>query len=52
MTQPQVYALLVGIDRYKNPREAPHLRGCVADAESMRSLLINRLGVPEQISAC
>jgi hypothetical protein len=48
MTQPQVYALLVGIDRYKNPREAPHLRGCVADAESMRSLLINRLGVPEQ----
>lgn len=40
------FALLVGIDRYANPHQAPHLRGCVADAEGTYALLVNRFGVP------
>ncbi len=40
------FALLVGIDRYANPHQAPHLRGCVADAEGAYALLVNRFGVP------
>ena len=44
------FALLVGIDRYANPHQAPHLRGCVADVEGTYTLLTNRFGVPaEQI---
>ncbi len=44
------FALLVGIDRYANPHQAPHLRGCVADVEGTQALLISRFGVPaEQI---
>jgi hypothetical protein len=44
------FALLVGIDRYANPHQAPHLRGCVADAEGTYALLTSRFGVPpEQI---
>lgn len=46
----QVFALLVGIDRYANPYEAPHLRGCVADVEGTYSLLVTRFGLaPAQI---
>ena len=46
----QVFALLVGIDRYANPHEAPHLRGCVADVEGIYSLLVTRFGIaPAQI---
>ena len=48
MPAPKTLALLVGIDRYRNTREAPHLRGCVADAEAMRALLVDRLGVPAE----
>ena len=48
MPTPKTFALLVGIDRYRNTREAPHLRGCVADAEAMRALLVDRLGVPPE----
>ncbi|MCC9077557.1 caspase family protein [Litorilinea aerophila] len=43
----QIYALLVGIDRYANPSQAPHLRGCVADVEGTYSLLVQQFGVPE-----
>jgi len=44
----QIYALLVGIDRYANPRQAPHLRGCVADVTGTHNWLITTLGVPEE----
>lgn len=40
------FALLVGIDRYANPYQAPHLRGCVADIEGTYALLVHRFGVP------
>jgi hypothetical protein len=40
------FALLVGIDRYANPHQAPHLRGCVADVEGSYALLTSRFGVP------
>src|SRR5581483_11460630 len=41
---PRLWALLVGIDQYA---AVPVLRGCVNDVQAMRSLLIDRLGVPE-----
>ena len=40
------FALLVGIDRYANPHQAPHLRGCVADVDGTYALLTSRFGVP------
>ena len=40
------FALLVGVDRYANPHQAPHLRGCVADVEGTQALLTSRFGVP------
>lgn len=40
---PRLWALLVGIDQYA---AVPVLRGCVNDVLAMRSLLIDRLGVP------
>ncbi len=40
------FALLVGIDRYANPYQAPHLRGCVADIEGTYALLVHRFGIP------
>ena len=44
------FALLVGVDRYANPHQAPHLRGCVADVDGTYALLTSRFGVPtEQI---
>lgn len=44
------FALLVGIDRYANPHQAPHLRGCVADVDATYALLTSRFGIPaEQI---
>jgi hypothetical protein len=39
------YALLVGIDRYKNPA-IPSLHGCVNDVEAIRRLLLDRFQVP------
>jgi hypothetical protein len=42
------FALLAGIDRYANPHQAPHLRGCVADVEGTYALLVNRFGVPKE----
>src|SRR3954464_6360007 len=42
------FALLAGIDRYANPHQAPHLRGCVADVEGTHALLTSRFGVPSQ----
>jgi len=44
----QIYCLLVGIDRYENPREAPHLRGCVADVTKTADWLVNSFGVPHE----
>ncbi|MCB0139359.1 MAG: caspase family protein, partial [Caldilineaceae bacterium] len=44
----QLYALLVGIDRYANPAQAPHLRGCVADVEGTYGFLTYQLGVPQR----
>lgn len=41
-----LYALLVGINRYSAAGRVPHLRGCVADVIAMRDFLVNRLGVP------
>lgn len=46
------FALLVGIDRYANPYQAPHLRGCVADAQGMHALLVHRFGVPPAQVRC
>ena len=43
----QLFALLVGIDRYANPAQAPHLRGCVADVEGTYGFLVYQLGVPQ-----
>lgn len=43
----QLYALLVGVDRYANPAQAPHLRGCVADVEGTYGFLLHQLGVPQ-----
>ncbi len=42
------FALLVGIDRYANPHQAPHLRGCVADVDGTYALLTSRFGVPPE----
>lgn len=41
-----LYALLVGINRYSAIGRVPHLRGCVADVVAMRDFLVNQLGVP------
>jgi uncharacterized caspase-like protein len=42
----QMYALLIGINKYKNP-EIQGLSGCLNDCNNMREYLISRLGVPE-----
>lgn len=47
MSNPSIYALLVGVDRYDNPQQAPNLRGCVADTQAMYNFLTTRLQVPE-----
>ena len=47
MSTPSVYALLVGVDRYDNPQQAPHLRGCVADTQAMYDFLTTRLEIPD-----
>lgn len=41
-----LYALLVGINRYAAAGRVPHLRGCVADVVAVRDFLVDRLGVP------
>ena len=46
MSNPSIYALLVGVDRYDNPQQAPNLRGCVADTQAMYNFLTTRLQVP------
>lgn len=43
----RLFALLVGIDRYANPDQAPPLRGCVADVEASYALLTGRFAVPD-----
>lgn len=46
---PQLYALLVGIDRYAAPPNvAPPLRGCVNDVQAMYTFLTTRLGIPDE----
>ena len=42
------FALLVGIDRYANPHQAPNLRGCVADVDATYALLADRFHVPPE----
>lgn len=44
---PHLYALLVGVDRYKNA-SVPNLRGCVADVRAMHTFLTTRLRIPEK----
>ncbi|MBI1293426.1 hypothetical protein GC175_00525 [bacterium] len=44
-TEPNVYALLVGINDYKSP-SVPDLRGCVADVRAMYTWLTTSLGLP------
>lgn len=44
----QFYALLVGIDRYENPTQAPHLRGCIADVEGTYNWLTEQMGFPKE----
>ena len=44
---PQVYALLVGVNEYKNP-SVPDLRGCVADVRAMYTWLTTSLALPQQ----
>ncbi|MCU0493934.1 MAG: caspase family protein, partial [Chloroflexaceae bacterium] len=42
---PPLYALLVGINEYKNPQITP-LRGCVPDVEAVERFLVGQLDVP------
>lgn len=42
---PELYALLVGIDRYDSRSRVPHLRGCVNDVEAMAELLQRKYGL-------
>ena len=42
------FALLVGIDRYANPYQAPPLRGCAADVDATYALLVDRFHVPPE----
>jgi len=42
-----MYALLVGIDEYANPK-IPRLGGCVNDVDAMERLLREQYGVPQQ----
>ncbi|MBX3001579.1 MAG: caspase family protein [Caldilineaceae bacterium] len=44
---PRLYALLVGVDRYKSA-SVPNLRGCVADVRAMHTFLTTRLRIPEE----
>lgn len=43
---PELYALLVGIDRYDPRSRVPNLRGCVNDVEAMATLLQRKFGMP------
>jgi len=43
---PTIWALLVGIDRYRSPTIRP-LKGCVNDVRQMRQFLVNQMAVPE-----
>jgi Caspase domain len=43
---PQAFALLIAINKYKNP-EIRELSGCVNDCNKMRNYLTSRRGVPE-----
>jgi Caspase domain len=43
---PQIFALLIGINKYKNP-EIRELFGCVNDCNNVRNYLTSCLGVPE-----
>ena len=43
---PELYALLVGIDRYDPRSRVPNLRGCVNDVEGMATLLQRKFGMP------
>jgi len=43
---PELYALLVGIDRYHPRSRVPTLRGCVHDVDAMEQLLLRKYGVP------
>lgn len=44
----QFYALLVGIKRYDNPSQAPHLRGCVADVEGTYRWRVEQIGFQDE----
>lgn len=44
--QPNMYALLVGINEYTSPT-IPNLGGCVNDVEAMEQLLRDRFNVPQ-----
>jgi hypothetical protein len=46
-SQPQLHALVVGVDHYKS-LSVPSLRGCVADAQAMYNFLVTRLDVPKE----
>lgn len=45
--QPNMYALLVGIDEYLSPR-VPDLGGCAADVAAMEQLLRDKFNVPPE----
>jgi uncharacterized caspase-like protein len=45
LAPPPLQALLVGVDRYVSTELKP-LRGCVADMNAARALLVDELGVP------
>jgi hypothetical protein len=46
----KLYALLVGIDRYRHPG-IPHLSGCGNDVEAVRALLASRTGADSELEA-
>ncbi|CAE6411637.1 unnamed protein product [Rhizoctonia solani] len=48
---PKIHALIIGINKYKQPHLHPDLEGCVSDAKSMLRYFTD-LGVPEDHCLC
>ena len=43
---PRIFALIIGINKYKNSPHIPKLEGAVPDADAVRNYLQDHLGVP------
>lgn len=45
---PNTFALVVGINQYSAQGPVPPLRGCMADAQAVRKVLLDPIGLPEE----